>query len=240
MPTFSMRSATRSPRRLRIATRSTCHPRRHVAQIGLSEPPVEENEPGEDQRTNVLFVGRLEPRKGIDVLIAAANLLADQGITPRFVIAGNDSRVLAGGLTYEQAWREARAGCVLPDITFKGEVSDAQLRHCYRQADLVVMPSRYESFGLVLLEAMMLAKPVVASVVGGIKEIVRPGVDGLLVAADDPHELAEAIRVLDSDRELRRSMGANGRQRFLDEYTSRRAARTTVRVARAHLCHPAR
>jgi hypothetical protein len=86
------------------------------------------------------------------------------------------------------------------------------------------MPSRYESFGLVLLEAMMLAKPVVASAVGGIKEIVRPGLDGLLAAVDDARALADAMNVLIEDADLRRSMGDNGRQRFLDEFTSRRAA----------------
>ena len=172
----------------------------------------------------MLFVGRLEPRKGIDVLIAAANLLADRGVTPRFVIAGNDTRILGDGLTYEQAWRSGRAGRVLPDITFLGEVSEAELRRLYRRADLVVMPSRYESFGLVLLEAMMLAKPVVASAVGGIKEIVRPGVDGLLVAVDDPAALADAIDALADDVDMRRTMGSQGRQRFLDEYTSSRAA----------------
>ncbi|HUP73237.1 MAG TPA: glycosyltransferase [Acidimicrobiales bacterium] len=199
-------------------------PRWHTAQIGLSEPEIDESEVRGTQPINVLFVGRLEPRKGIDVLIAAANLLADRGITPRFVIAGNHSRPLAGGLTYEQAWRCERAGHVLPDLTFEGEVSDGELRRRYQRADLVVMPSRYESFGLVLLEAMMLAKPVVASAVGGIKEIVRPGVDGLLVAIDDPQALADAINVLIDEADLRRSMGANGRQRFLDQFTSRRAA----------------
>ncbi|MEO8695229.1 MAG: glycosyltransferase [Acidimicrobiales bacterium] len=196
----------------------------HVAQIGLSEPSTDTDDSDDGRATTVLFVGRLEPRKGIDVLIAAANLLADRGATPHFVIAGNDTRILAGGLTYEQAWRADRVGQSAPDLTFVGEVSDDELRRLYRQADLVVMPSRYESFGLVLLEAMMLSKPVVASAVGGINEIVRPGIDGLLVAPDDPHALAEAISTLDREVDRRRTMGTNGRQRFLDEFTSQRAA----------------
>jgi glycosyltransferase involved in cell wall biosynthesis len=199
----------------------------HVTQIGLAEPPVDAERARDEPTTTVLFVGRLEPRKGIDVLIDAAELLAARGVLPRFVIAGNDSRVLQNGLTYEQSWR-ARHTDRPADITYLGEVDDTDLREWYRRADVVVMPSRYESFGLVLLEAMMLGKPVVASAVGGIKEIVRPDVDGLLVPPGDAPALASAIESLASDGPRRREMGANGKQRFHEEFTSERAAQRLV------------
>ena len=123
----------------------------------------------------MLFVGRFERRKGIDVLLAAIPEVAAAFPNARFVLAGAPGQ---GDL-----W--AAFACAHPDlaggrVAAPGRVSETQLEELYRQCDVFVAPSRYESFGLIYLEAMRHAKPVVACDAGGIPEVVTDGVTGLL------------------------------------------------------------
>jgi glycosyltransferase involved in cell wall biosynthesis len=96
--------------------------------------------------------------------------------------------------------------------------------------DLFILPSLADPFGLVLLEAMALGKPVVATAAGGPLEIVVPGCTGLLVPPSHPQDLACALLALLSDVHMRREMGHNGYQRFQQRFTARQMAQATLDI----------
>ena len=158
----------------------------------------------------ILFVGRLEPRKGIDTLVrAATKLLADRP-NVRLRIAGADNPYASDDpRPYAERVRESLSTRpdLLERIVFEGEVSEAVLDQLFEQCDIFCAPSRYESFGLMNLEAMMFSRPVVSCRVGGIEEVVVSGETGILVEQGDSDELLEALRTLVDDAALRARMG---------------------------------
>ena len=101
-------------------------------------------------------------------------------------------------------------------MKFLGFIDDP--RECYPMLDLLVMPSRKETFGLVLIEAMAFGLPVVATDAGGVPEIVVDGDTGLLVPPEDAEVLALAIEELMANRERVEEMGRKGRERILNKY----------------------
>src|SRR5262249_56588207 len=113
------------------------------------------------------------------------------------------------GTTYREAFA-ARHGdnpALAGRVTFAGLVSEERLYRLYATADVVCLPSRYESFGLVLVEGMMFGKPVVGCAVGGMCEIVEPGDNGLLAVPGDAASLAECLERLIESEALRREFG---------------------------------
>ncbi len=183
-----------------------------------------------DGAISVLFVGRLEARKGIDVLLAAIDPVLAQHPQVRFRILGDDTLLMQGAqLSYKEHCRQggqlARWG---ERVSFEGRVDDATLRAAYRDCDIFVAPSRYESFGLVFVEAMREARPVIGCAAGGMPEVVSDGVNGLLVAPGDSAALAGAINRLAASPELRERMGRAGRALFEDKFISRRMAKDSM------------
>lgn len=167
-----------------------------------------------DTEVRVLFVGRLELRKGVDTLLDALPRLLRCNDDMRVVIVGEDL-IMAGGINLKTAFLRTYAGDpFLERISFEGRVAREPLLRHYATCDIFVAPSRYESFGLVFLEAMMFGKPSIGTRVGGIEEVIADGETGLLVPPDDPPALAEAIRRLAEDASMRRRMGAAGRRTF--------------------------
>ena len=162
----------------------------------------------------LLFVGRLDGpgrQKGLDTLLAALPL----------VLASHPVRLqVVGAGPGEGRFREMAARLRVGDhVTFHGFVRQAVLPPYYRDADLVVLPSRRESFGLVLAEAMASGRPVIASSVGAIQEVVEDGSTGLLIPPDDPKACADAIVSLLEDRARMREMGRKGQERARDCFT---------------------
>lgn len=167
---------------------------------------------------HLLFVGRLEPRKGIDVLL---------GCLPQLLGRFADLTVTLAGEDVDRSTEGAVAA--MPDdasrrVHVRGRVSEEELLMLYAGCDVVVVPSRYESFGLVLLEAMMFGKPVVASRVGGMPSVVDDGVTGLLVEPGDPVGLGDALGELIGSPARRAQMGAAGRTRYCDHFEASRMA----------------
>lgn len=166
----------------------------------------------------VLFVGRIEPLKGIDTLLRAIAVATEQ--LPRWreelcvAIIGGDADVPAAELDAEMArLHELRRDLGIEElVTFLGARAQDTLPDYYSAADVVVMPSHYESFGLVALEAMACGTPVVASRVGGLRYTVLDGITGLHVPERDPEALAEEIIRLIQNPGLRERMGRHGRQ----------------------------
>lgn len=167
-----------------------------------------------DEKT-VLFVGRIDPVKGLDTWFRAMKQVVENDPTLRkrmcvCLIGGDldDDLDRDSELARLQTLKEELG---LGDIvTFLGGRAQAALPFYYSAADAVVMPSRYESFGLAALEAMACGTPVVASDVGGLSYLVRDGETGFLVPEGNAELFAEKISLLLRDSKLRNEMGKRG------------------------------
>ena len=153
----------------------------------------------------ILFVGRIEPLKGIDVLIQAASHLEGPF---RVLVVGGDEK---DGRRLRDLERLARELGVAEHITFTDAASREELPYYYNAADVCAVPSYYESFGLVALEAMACGVPVVATRVGGLKDTVQDGRTGYLVPWRCPEPFAERLDLLLTNEPLRRSLGREAR-----------------------------
>ena len=163
----------------------------------------------------ILYVGRLYPeQKGISTLMQAFGELPRTSAT-ELRLVGEDW----GGLAVVE--RATRDRALAGSVHALGVVPRAALVGEMLRADVLVLPSTFEPFGIVLLEAMAAGLPVIASRVGGIPEIVSDGETGILVRPGDPAELRDAIERLRSDRSVGLRMGAAGR-RQVERYSWRR------------------
>jgi glycosyltransferase involved in cell wall biosynthesis len=165
----------------------------------------------------LLFVGRLVERKGVHILLEAVAALAERpGL--RLVVVG-DGPERAALVTVAD-----RLG-IADRVEFTGPVSRDELRTRYAQCDAFVLPAiqdakgDVEGLGVVLIEALLQGKPVIASESGGIVDIVRHAKTGLLVPPGDSAKLAEAIAVYMSDPELAAALARNGRAHVLREFS---------------------
>lgn len=161
-----------------------------------------------------LFVGRIEPLKGVDTLIRAMAIVkktCNSFRCPHYlVIIGGDPEEDPDEMSAEMG--RLQNLCLdlgLDDmILFLGKRSQTTLPYYYAAAEVVVMPSHYESFGMVALEAMACGTPVIASRVGGLAHLIQDGETGYFVPAQNPHALAEKLRLLFVDNALRKRLGA--------------------------------
>jgi len=162
----------------------------------------------------VLFVGRLEPVKGIAVLLKAAALVVKQLPAARFVFAGSGHPALP----QEKLNALIREHGLEKHVAQVGGLKKSELDHWYARAGLCVVPSHYESFGLVALEAMAAGLPVVATRVGGLPELIEDGRTGLLVAAGDANAMAAAVTRLLTDPAEAAAMGTAARERVRENF----------------------
>jgi phosphatidylinositol alpha-mannosyltransferase len=177
-----------------------------VAQF--SDPSLAPIERFNDGKLNILFVGRLEKRKGVRHLLAAFAHVKKAVPKARLIVAG----------AYEKADRKALVLYArrhrLRDVRFIGVVSEEDLPRYYRTCDVFCAPSiGFESFGLVLLEAMAAGRSIVASDIAGYRTVVRDGEEGLLVPPGDEEALATGLISLLRDPALRQRMGERGQAR---------------------------
>jgi phosphatidylinositol alpha-mannosyltransferase len=153
----------------------------------------------------ILFVNRLEPRKGFRVAVEAFGILAADRPDAVLIVAGDgEERTAVAGLAPEVRGR----------VVMLGNVPHDELPPYHAASDVFIGPARGgESFGIVLVEAMAAGLPVVASDIPGYREVVRKGVDGLLVPPSDPVALAAAVREVLDDDALARRLADAGRER---------------------------
>ena len=154
----------------------------------------------------LLTIGRLVREKGFDVAIEAMALVLGQFPGARLIIAGDgpERQALEG--------QTNRLG-IASQVEFAGWVGREGIADLINRASMVLMPSRWEeAFGLVALEAMQMARPVVATRVGGLPEVVADGTSGILVPKENSEAMAHAVTRLLADPALARNMGANGRE----------------------------
>ncbi|MEO0089963.1 MAG: glycosyltransferase family 4 protein [candidate division WOR-3 bacterium] len=179
----------------------------------LAEKAEEKEEKKSDKKT-ILFVGRLVKRKGVNYLILALKEVLKE-IEAKLIIIGDGSeRRNLENLTKELELTNY--------VEFKGFVSDRELAYYYKNCDLFVLPAIIdergdtEGLGVVLLEAMVYKKPVIASAVGGILDIVKDYENGILVPEKEPQILKEKILEILRNEELAQKLGENG-YRFVKE-----------------------
>jgi len=186
-------------------------------------PPIDEFCDG---KLNILFTGRLEKRKGVNYLLKAYQRVKEEIPDARLIIVGPGTRLRN---KYEKHVRKNG----LKDVVFTGHVSYEDLPRYYKTADVFCAPATgSESFGIILLEAMAIGKPIVASNIDGYARLITPGAEGLLVPPRDEKMLAQALVSLLTNESLRQEMGARGilkakeydwkvlAQRIVDYYNS--------------------
>ncbi|MCZ6539218.1 MAG: glycosyltransferase [Chloroflexi bacterium] len=161
---------------------------------------------GYGEEKNILFVGRLEPLKGLDSLLRAMASLENSN-SIRLNVVGGDENSLEKARLQTLATRMK----LNTSIRFIGKVTQEELPVHYNAADVCVLPSHYESFGLAALEAAACGRPVIASNVGGIPRIVLDGTTGYLVPSRRADFMAERLCTLLKDDVLRSQMGAAAR-----------------------------
>ena len=157
----------------------------------------------QDGTPNVLFVGRLEDRKGLPHLLKAFRLMRKSGIECRLLVAGSGPQ--------EREDRRYVMTRGLTNVVFLGRVTDSEKSQLFKTADVFVSPATgRESFGIVLLEAMASGTPIVCSDIHGYKGVVQRGRQAILVPPHDAKALAAGISELVADSALRAQMGAAG------------------------------
>lgn len=178
---------------------------------------------GFDGRDVILFVGRLQPLKAPDLAVRAlASLVRSRDdVDPVLVMLGGPSGQT--GLKPEALAKLAADLGVAERVVLRSPVPHHELPSFYRAADVVLVPSRSESFGLVALEAAACGTPVVATDVGGLRTAVRDGVTGVLVAGSDPEDFSRALAHVLTDPARAASMGSAG-VCFARRYDWRQAA----------------
>jgi phosphatidylinositol alpha-mannosyltransferase len=173
-------------------------------QFATPMPPFPEFKDG---KLNMLFLGRLEKRKGLPYLLQAYAQVKARLPEVRLIIVGPDGGMRAGAEAFVR-----REG--LTDVVFTGYVSDGDLPRYYRTADIFCAPNTgNESFGIILLEAMAAGTPVVASNIEGFAYVVTHEKEGLLVPPRDAAALADALVQLLTDADCRREMGRGGQEK---------------------------
>ena len=148
----------------------------------------------------MLFVGRISKEKNLDTLVAATRRLAEWKTAARPLFIGDGPYL-------------ADMKRLLQDALFTGYLRGEELASAYASADFFVFPSTTDTFGNVVLEAQASGLPVIVSDVGGPRDLVQHAKDGFITKALDAGELAEAIRRLTQDPELRKRMGGLARSR---------------------------
>jgi len=169
----------------------------------------------------VLFVGRIEPLKGVDTLINAMCCLKlnDTKRPVHLAIIGGDPSANREKMTVEMKRLQALCDelALGQTVVFLGKRDQDKLPYFYSAAEVLVMPSHYESFGMVALEAMACGTPVVASEVGGLAYLVRDGETGFTIPANEPDTLCEKLSWLLNDRELHEKMSGQA-ARYAQDY----------------------
>lgn len=190
--------------------------------LGVNDQFIGEKAKKKSDEVRLLYVGRFERRKGIDLLFKALSALMEKHKNLHVDLIGDKTLVDENGVNYfaefeakykKEAWFKR--------LYVPGFVSEKELADKYKECDVFVAPSRYESFGQIYIEAMASGKPVIGSKTGGIPEVVEDGVNGLLIVNEDADDLQKKLDTLISDEKLRDKMGAESRRIIEKKFSSK-------------------
>src|SRR5215208_2034943 len=180
----------------------------------------------------VLFLGRIEPLKCLDTLIQAmSGLELQEKRRVHLAIIGGDPAASPREMSAEMARLQKLCDdlSVGQTVVFLGKRDQDKLPYYSSAAELLVMPSHYESFGMVALEAMACGTPVIASEVGGLAYLVRDGETGFTIPDQEPEALCEKISWLLNDSQLHATM-SRGAVEYAQDYAWEKIAKQIVNV----------
>ena len=197
---------------------------------GLSLPEIAPS-PLPFSPPTLLIAGRLSAEKGFDVAIQAFSLLKKRGSDAQLLIVGD-------GPICEQLKDLASRLELLLSVRFAGSVSQEEIPAYINQSTIVLVPSFFESFGLTALEALQLERPVIASRVGGLVEIISDGETGLLIPPKDPIALCGAIQTLLSDPQKTIKMGIDGRKSAMERFSLQKNVEQYINLYEELRCNP--
>jgi glycogen(starch) synthase len=193
----------------------------------IPNPSLLEIPPGGDSRT-VTFVGHLSISKGLVELIDAMGIVMSRDKRIRFQFVGRAGQSPEPGKDMHQYINERMINC-LDRIDILGPIPNGEMARIYRHTDIMVLPSHWDTFPLVCLEAMAAARAIIGTRVGGIPEILNEGSTapaGVVTSPFSSRALARAILSLVDDSENRIELGTRARQRLLTTYNREHALRT--------------
>ena len=177
----------------------------------------------------VLSVGNLIPIKGHDLLLRA--FAAIRGRLPA-LFSTLSLEIIGDGPERARLQQLAQELRITANVNFRGRQSRRQVAEAMRRATVFALPSRYEGLGCVYLEAMSSGRPVIACQGQGIEEVIRPAVNGCLIAADDLEGFTDTLVILLQQTELRRKIGESARRTILQEFTLEQQAERLVQLYR--------
>jgi len=172
----------------------------------------------------LIFLGRLEKRKGTLELLQAFPQVLDLHPGTELTLIGTDRPHCPGGRTHAQWIQDELPATVRQQITLTGRLPQEQVDHHLQTADVFIAPSRYESFGLIYPEAMRWGTPVIGCHVGGVPEMIEHEKSGLLIQPASPDDIVQALHRLLRDEGLRKRLGEAGRLRVEAEFSAERMA----------------
>ncbi|MBS3816342.1 MAG: glycosyltransferase family 4 protein [Candidatus Thermoplasmatota archaeon] len=173
----------------------------------------------------VLYTGRLASNKGLMDLVEAMPAVLKEDPDTTFVLVGEDEGMK------EQIKKRAHELDVEDSLIITGYIEDYDVfKAAYAAADVYVLPSEYEAFGIVLLEAMMCETPCIGTDVGGVPEVIDEDETGFIVEYGDPKKLSSNILTLLRNPRMRKEMGEKGRKKVLENFTWKKVAEEVERV----------
>ncbi|MBP7507588.1 MAG: glycosyltransferase family 4 protein [Prolixibacteraceae bacterium] len=207
----------------------------HIIPLGLKYPKVVPSKTKKEKIT-ILYVSRMETRKGtIDFINVIPDLLSLHD-NIEFILIGQDRPLAPGNITHEEYFKKKYKDNN-SQVKFLGCISDNERDHYYSECDIFVVPSIYESFGLIFVEAMSYAKPVIGCVAGGVPEVVSNGESGILVETGNLKQLREAISKLINDEELRLTIGMAARRSVEQKFNYKKMSELTEKLYKEVVLH---
>jgi glycosyltransferase involved in cell wall biosynthesis len=193
--------------------------------------PVVKNPPiFKENSFKLLYVSRLERRKGTQEFIESLPEMLRSNDRITVDIIGKDIPQAPKGQYFHDFFLSTVPLDLQKRVKFHGFVEDKKLETFYRNCDVFITPSRYESFGLVYLEAMSYGKPVIGTKVGGIPEIIKDRENGLLVPVNNPKEITRAVLELFDDQDLRKRIGQQAYHTVRNSFSIGRMVEETLKV----------
>ena len=200
--------------------------------LGVEENVCKSARKKSDKTIRLLFVGRLERRKGIHTVFEILPELMSQHPYFEMRFLGNDTIVdQVLGMSYKDYFYKKYGKEVWAErVTFLGQVSNDIKNQEYADCDIFLAPSLYESFGIILIEAMSAAKPVIGCKIGGMQEIIEDGVTGYAIEPENTSQLYEKLELLEKNETLRNELAQNGWKRFQKMFSKNVMVENTLKI----------
>lgn len=167
-----------------------------------------------NEKVKILFLSNLLLTKGVNILLEACSILKHNGVDFECDFVGGE-----GDISVQAFLKDIGEKGLANSVHYLGEKYNEEKYKAFSEADIFVLPTYNETFGLVNLEAMQFSLPVVSTYEGGIPDVVEDGITGFLVPVKDAKSLAQKIEILIKDPELRIKMGKAGRKKYEEEFT---------------------